>query len=369
MQGVRTECGIKRPYLNRLNQRCVAVLNGYKEEKGKITPQFVERTIAQMRYMGVEDPVFNASFVLRRDQWIEVDRTIKDVLRLKLQAAADLAASSTYGGFDGMAKTTLEYDVIGDSGEAFLDMDVLADGRMDAPLMQTFSIPLPIIHSDFWLGMRHLAVARGAGMPLDTILIRNAARKCAEMLERLVIGTETGLTYGTNTTYHTGTSTIYGYINFPYRITKTDLNTPAGTNANATVQDIIEMRQLLYNANYYGPYMLYHSPDWDAWLDQDYYIASTGMTSMTLRQRIIAIGNILDVRRLDYLPSATYPYTLIMVQMNGEVARMINGMPFTPVQWETMGGMKQNFKIMGIQVPQLMVTNSGVAGIVHATLS
>jgi hypothetical protein len=55
-----------------------------------------------------------------------------------------------------------------------------------------------------------------------------AGRRVAEMVEKTLIGVETGMTYGTrsgdSTTAHTGTSTVYGYTNFPYRVTKTNLD-------------------------------------------------------------------------------------------------------------------------------------------------
>jgi hypothetical protein len=37
------------------------------------------------------------------------------------------------------------------------------------------------------------------------------------------------------------------------------------------------------------------------------------------------------------------------------------------VQWETVGGMRLNFKVMAIQVPQIREDFNGNCGICHAT--
>ena len=58
---------------------------------------------------------------------------------------------------------------------------------------------------------------------------------------------------------------------------------------------------------------------------------------------------------------------MIMVQMTPDVARAVNGMDITTVQWESVGGMRLNFKVMAIQVPQLRADYDGRCGIVHAT--
>jgi hypothetical protein len=70
------------------------------------------------------------------------------------------------------------------------------------------------------------------------------------------------------------------------------------------------------------------------------------------------------VRRLDFLTST---YTMIMVQMTPDVARAINGMDLTTVQWEEKGGMQLQFKVMCIQVPQLRYDYNGNSGIMHGT--
>jgi len=65
-------------------------------------------------------------------------------------------------------------------------------------------------------------------------------------------------------------------------------------------------------------------------------------------------------------PANSHAFTLIMVQMTSDVARAVDGMGITTVQWPSKGGMQLNFKVMCIQVPQLRATKAGACGILHA---
>lgn len=368
MGEARFDPGLLRPYRDNQGYPSVTVNTGRQildNKLGKHVPVFEKYRLDDLAKMGIYSPVGNATS-LRKEDWIELDRVVIMAARQRLRAWADLSAANSFGGFNGMAKTTLEYEAMSDPGNAVVDMDGLSPGNNDSPLFSLRSLPLPITHSDFMYSARRLAVSRNS-TPLDTTSAEAAARRVAESIEQVTIGTETGLTYGTvssGPTAHTGTSSVYGYTNFPYRLTKTNMTAPTGTNPNTTVADVLAMRSQLYANKYYGPYMIYHSIDWDAYLDNDYYVSATGAPYQTLRDRLRSIEGIQDVRRLDFLTST---FTMIMVQMTSNVARAVNGMDITTVQWEEKGGMQLNFKVMCIQVPQLRYDYNGNTGILHGT--
>ena len=371
LQAVRFEPGLMRPFLDRFNRPCVTINAGkiYNNSTGLYEDKQVTYTVDQAQKMGLQSPVFNATS-MRKEQWIELDKVVIKAYRERLKAWADLVSRNSYGGFDAMSKLTLEYEAVADYGEAVVDMDAVTEGRNDSPLYKLRSLPLPITHADFSFTSRQLAVAGNNGNRLDTQSVEQGARRIAEMVERTLLGTVIGPTYGTQTggvTAHDGTSTVYGYTNFPNRITKTNLTVPLGTNPEATVADILAMRQTMYTNKFYGPFMIYHSSDWDTFLDNDYARLGGNNANMTLRDRIRKIDDVMDIKRLDYLNAATNPFTLIMVQMTPDVARAINAMEPTTLQWDTKGGLMKNFKIMAIQVPQLRSDFVGVAGIMHAT--
>lgn len=388
LDSVRYDPGMMQPYFNRKGQRAVTINTGRMVPNKDATGYMPERRevlISNLMQQGIYSPVFNAT-TLRKEEWIQLDQVVLRAARQRLRAWADLAAANSYGGFNAMSKETLEHETMSDPGEAIVDMDGLTEGRTDTPLFRLQATPLPITHSDFYFGSRKLAQSRNTGTPLDTVMGEAAGRRVAEMIEKTLIGTVTGYRgdqgpYATGYGYGTGGSTgakgtrynqVYGYLNFPDRLTKTDLTTPTGSNPSATVADVIEMRQQLVDGRFYGPYMLYHSTDWDTYLDQDYFaLATSGMTAptQTLRERLKKIEGIQDVRRLDFLSSDDHPFTLVMVQMTPDVCQAINGMDITTVQWESVGGMRLNFKVMAIQVPRLRSDYYGRCGILQATTS
>ena len=119
------------------------------------------------------------------------------------------------------------------------------------------------------------------------------------------------------------------------------------------------MMALLEADNHFGPYILYVSSSYDQVMRGDHKAES----DKTIRSRILEIEQISAIRRLDFLTGDV----LILVQMTGSVARAINGMDIRVVQWESSGGMRLNFKVMAIQVPQLRADFTGKCGICHGT--
>jgi len=380
LAGVRFEPGLLRPYLvyqNGRNLPHVTVNTGrtVRDEKGNYVPERKSIALEVLARRGVYSPVANATS-LRKEQWIELDRVVRLVARERLRAWADLAAANTFGGFDAMARSTLEYEAMSDPGEAVVDMDALTPGRIDSPLFKLRSMPLPIIHSDFWFSERRLAESRSSGSPLDTTMAEACSRRVAEMIEKTVIGVTggvSGFAYGGQTTGVTahdtsgglGASTVYGYTTFPHRFTKTNMTVPTGSNPEVTVDNVLAMRSTLYNtAKHYGPFMLYHSTDWDQFLDNDYARLGGANANMTLRDRLRKIEGIQDVRRLDFLTST---FTMLLVEMTSGVAQAVTGMDITTVQWESKGGMQKNFKVMAIKVPRLQSDFNGLTGLMHGT--
>lgn len=360
LEEIYFDTGLTRPYFDDNGRAVVTVNTGIN---GKGEPQYDVRPLRELVDNGI---ITNAPTSLRKDDWIALDRAVIKAARDRLRAWGDLAASGTYGGFNGMAKMVLEHETMSDPGEALVDMDAMTEGRTDSPLFQLEGLPLPITHSSFWFGQRRMAIARNSGMPLDTTMAEAAGRRVAEKIEQTVIGTVTGLRYG-NTSEYGRTPKVYGYLNFPDRITKTDLTTPTGSNGPAVLTDVLEMRELMYQAKFYGPYMIYTSTDYDQYLDN--LFSTTEPSAGTLRSRLLQIEGIRGIRRLDYLNATDNPFTMIMVQQTPEVARAVIGMNITTMSWESMGGLRNNYKVMAIMVPQLRADYYGNCGILHATTS
>lgn len=378
--GTRFDTGLLRPFVDPAGdprKTWVTINTGHKKwdaDKNKYINQFETISVREALNNGL--PVqgghmaLNASLALRKDEWIHFDQIVVKVARERLNAWTDLVSANPVGGFDAFSASILEYETMTDDGSALVDMDGLAEGRNDESQYNLEAVPLPITHVDFRFSQRRLETSRRLGMPLDTTRVEQSTRRVMETIERTTIGTVTGLTYGTASLYN-NTPTVWGYLTHPDRNTKTDCTTPTGSNPASTVADVLAMRDLAYADNMYGPFMLYHSTDWDQYMDNDYYILDTSgaaAPSRTLRERLRMIEGIQDVKRLDLLPSSANPFTLILVQMTSNVADAINGMPVRTVHWETKGGLEHNYKVMGIQVPRVKADAAGQSGIVVGTV-
>jgi hypothetical protein len=190
---------------------------------------------------------------------------------------------------------------------------------------------------------------------LDTTTAELAARRVAETAEQMLIGS-TSL----STSY--GGGQIYGYTNYTGNIDAV-ITSPAasGWTAATAVNEVLAMIKASMDAYHYGPWVLYYGPSWSQYMNNEYKNESDD----TLAQRLRRIDNVQDVRMLDYLTG----YDLILVQMTSDVVREVVGMDITTVQWDSQGGLKKNFKVMAILVPQLRADQNGNTGIVHGAVA
>lgn len=389
LAATRFDTGFHRPYFDKNGRPAVTVNMGKTTLiKGVQTPIKEHYTVKELQDRGVQlPPVVNATS-MRKEEWLEVDRTVLKAARFRLSAWADLASFNTFS-LNGMGRTVLEHETMSDPGEAVVDMDALTEGRTDSPKFQLQGLPLPITHSDFYFSERRLAISRNSGTPLDTTMAEAAARRVAESVEKTTIGTNAGITYGGNSTQVGGygrASTVYGYTNFPARLTYTTMTRPTagGWTASVLLGQILAMRERLYANKFYGPFMIYLSSDWDAYLDGDYILTGGNVATQTLRERIKNISGIAGVKRLDFLfpaapaastgpggegftATATSPFTLLMIQMTQDVARAVVGLDLTTIQWDAVGGLRKNWKILAIHVPQIRADWYGNCGILHST--
>lgn len=328
----------------------VGVLRPWVGRDGR---SYITRTInGQPRVM-----VTNAPATLTRDAWVQFDTVIVRALYLRLRAMADIrAAGLTYDIPNGLAHTVLQYQTLGDIQRATVSMDPIRRGEGDRPVIDAGMLPLPVIHKDFDFSAREIAVSRSGRVPvpLDTTTAELAARKVAEEIERLTVGTAGPFSYGGGA--------IYGYTNFPQRSTNTTMPVPDGTNGPAVLNALLALRQVLISNRHFGPYVLYCNTQWASVLDNDF---TTTHGYLTLRQRILAVDGIQDVRILDFLPTTNWH--CILVEMAPETVRAVIGMEVQTVQWESMGGMMKHFKVMCIQIPQLRPDQAGNSGIAHGS--
>ena len=308
------------------------------------------------KMIAVPTPVSNAT--LRKDEWQLLDEAIVRVSKERLRVVGDLrSAGLTFTIPNGMGKTVFQTETVSDITPATISMDPAREGEKDRPEFAITNLPLPVIHKDFSYTAREIATSRNTGASIDTTTAELAAVRVSEEAEKLVLG----VSGASGHEFQYGGGTIYGYTNFPSRLTRT-ISTPTGSNQTTTVQNVLGMRQDSKDAFHHGPWVLYNSPDWDEFLDDDY---SSAKGDNTLRQRLEVIDGIRAVRTADFLGTG---FDLVLVQQSSDVARLVVGMDITTLQWETLGGLQLNFKVMAILVPQLRADFAGNTGIVHGSV-
>lgn len=380
MDAGREDVGLDRPYFDKNGHKCVTLPTGeivqrknamgetICNEAGQPLDFQVKKSFRQseLRNRGIDREIWNAT-ALRKDEWLSLDQRVIKVFRERLRAWSDLVSANVRN-IDGMAQMNVEHETVSDSGSAQVDMYGLAQGQDDSPLFQLESTPLPITSSTFFIAERILKQSRKTSTPMDMLKGENAARKVAESIEQTLINGTDGITYG-NAAAYGRTPTVWGYTNFPDRVQKTDMTAPTGSNGVTIFQDWLDLVEAMRvetdgtKNNFHGPFMAYVSSNYSRYLND--FLDSSDTAAGLLKTKLMEIDQIMDIRPLDYL---TTDNTVVLVQMTSDVARAINGMSLNTVQWNPEPG-RFNFRVRGIQVPELFADYNGRCGIGVGTTS
>jgi uncharacterized linocin/CFP29 family protein len=289
---------------------------------------------------------------LRKDDWKFFDNALVSGFRYRLRAVADLLGAGLVLTIpNGLAKTVLEYQKIGDMQPATVSLDGITRAENDRVEFETAGLPLPITHKDWYLNLRALMASRERGEPLDVTHTNAAGRKIGELTEEMLF-------QGSKTF---GQLTVYGYMTHPDRNTSGfgtngDWGQAAKTGENI-IADINTMKAILEADGFYGPYWIYAPADASNKFGDDFKANS----DKTVRQRILEMDGIDGLRIVDKLPSSN----VIMVQHTPDVVQMVSGEPLQNVQWDVQGGFQINFKGFQILVPLVKSDSEGKSGVYH----
>lgn len=298
--------------------------------------------------------VSNAPYSYSRDAWIAAQDTVIRASRSTLRVLDDLvAAGLTYTVPEGMGVTQLEESVTGDFGEARFVMEPTAKARRDRPTVTYRRHPLPLITADLSFLSRQLAVSRNRRnrIPIDTTTLEQNSRKMDEKIEGMFVGTET---------YTFAGDTIYGLTNHPQRVTATlTLPTAPGWTPSITYDEINSGIQDLQDLEFSGPYGMYFSRAWGEYFRgffSDVYAAGT------LIENVRKIDGISWARQLDALGTG---FKLVIFQLSSDVIRAVRIIPRRVINWNTMGGLSEHWKLLDGVVPQLRTNADNEIGLWH----
>ena len=287
--------------------------------------------------------------VLRKEEWELLDAAIIEVARERLIGVGDLLnAGLRFDIPNGLGTTRLEWETVSDMSPAEQNMSGVSEGEEDRVLYGLQGIPLPITHKDFRINIRTLEASRTRGLPLDTTQAQIAGRLVAEFIENTLFNG--GFAAGVE-------GTVEGYLT----ATNRNLGTITADWATATgaqiVTDVLASITTLQADHMYGPYIIYVPYDAHVAMQDDFKAES----DKTIMSRVLEIDGISAVRPSVKMPAAS----ALFVQMTSDVVDMVVGMQPTNIQWETMGGMVQHFKVMSIMVPRVKNDFTLQSGILH----
>lgn len=296
-----------------------------------------------------------ANATLRYDEWKEIDRVVTQaaVTRLvgvgHLQSRPPLVKSLT----NGLGTMVLQSQKASDMTAAQMSMAGDTPGTEDRLDFGTDTLPLPIFHKDFRIPIRLLESSRRLGMPLDTDMAAVAGRKVAELVESTLFMGSGDYTFGGGK--------IDGYVTHDSANTVsigTHWNDSGATGATI-LATVLDMKQASVSDHHFGPWGLYVPTAYEHMLDEDFKANS----DLTIRQRLLEIEGLEFVAVADQLTGDR----VLLVELQPETVRLINGLDFTTVQWESAGGMMLHFKVIAIKVPQIRASYGGESGIVIAS--
>lgn len=295
-------------------------------------------------------PVHNAEATLPYEAWRMIDDAVVRTARPELRLIAALQSAGLTQTVDAMSLITMSYQVQKDAHNARVVMSPLVRAERDRPTYDIRDMPLPLIEAEFSYDIRELNVSRRGGQPLDLTSVENCTRRVMELAEDFVLGNSGTFSYAGGT--------VYGLTNFPQRLTA-DLTLPTDEDWTPEIflDEINLMMKQSRDQNFFGPWMMFMSPGWDFYLNKDYSAAYPG-SLRTRVQQITSISGIMELPRLS-------DYQIILLQMNSNTIRLINGLPLRVVQWEGPGGWEVHFKLITSIVPQMRYDAEDQTGIVH----
>lgn len=335
----RLDIGAMRPFIGRDGRAYISIYSGGDPTKPE-------------NYHTIQA---NAA-TLRRDEWKQLDDAVLMAAQSRLTGIQDLIDNGlVYNLGNAMGTTVLEWHDISDAMEADITMDGVSRSKGDRPVYQTNYLPIPIIHVDYEINLRVLEASRKLGNPLDTVSAERAARKVAEKLESLLF---TDTTYSFGEKDDRSRNSIYTYLSHPDNndVTMAKAWDDSSTDGEDVVNDVLSMKQALIDAGFYNTYLVYVPTAYETVLDMDYDSTTPGIT---IRERILKIGGIKDVKVADTLPDDT----VVMVQMTSDVVRLVNGLAIQNVEWQTEGRFITKHKVLTIQVPQIRSDSNGKCGV------
>ena len=291
-----------------------------------------------------------ANDLLSKDEWIAFDDALVQVARRQLGAIEDLISAGLTLNLGSLGVLISEYEALSTIDLAEQSMSGVAPGQRDLATFTLNSVPVPITFRDFQLHLRYLEASRRGGSNVDTTNAELCASRVNEKLEEVLFN---------GSTVSIGGSVQAGYTTASSRITgSTTADWGVATGAQI-IGDALAMIADAENENYFGQYMFYVPVSAMQNIRNDFKADS----DKTILQRLEEIDAFQGIRGTTSLGASE----VVAVRLTKDVVDIAIASPVTTVQWDEMGGMIQNFKVMAAMAPRIKIPASANAktGLVH----
>lgn len=292
--------------------------------------------------------------LLQRYEWEEIDAAVIEVARTQLNGIQDLIDLGLVQRLGGLGTLSSTAEQLGDMSDANISMDGETPGEEDATPYSPLTWPVPIIHKDFRLNIRTLEASRRLGDALDTTGVRTATRKVLEAAEAMLFS-GTGMV-------KVGTNQGQGYTNKTQRVSQTAAAWGGGDfgtwgNGFKTVSAMINT---LKGYGFNGPFGVYVAR---TQYGQLINVNTYGLSEIQVM--LEGIPGLRFVKASDELSNGNS----ICVNLDPDTVDVAIAVDIVPVQWTSMGGMVEHFKVMTAMTPRVKHTaaSSNNCGVAHAT--
>jgi uncharacterized linocin/CFP29 family protein len=298
---------------------------------------------------GFDVNVLRTNDLLRKDEWKALDDAVVQVARRQLGALEDVRAAGLTRNLGSLGVLLDEYERVSDVDPAEQSMAGVTPGQRDQAAFELASVPVPITFRDFQINLRQLAASRRGNSAIDTTNSELCARRVMEKLEDTLFN---------GSTVSIGGNTLAGLTTATARITGSVTAAWSSATGEQILGDVIDMIADAEAQNYFGGFMLYVPVSWNAALRGDLKAGTDKM----IRERLLEIDALQGIRG-----TASLTAEAVLVQMTRDVLDLSIASDITTVQWDSMGGMISNFKVMAAMAPRIKAPYGSGAktGIVH----
>jgi hypothetical protein len=295
---------------------------------------------------------------LRRDEYEQIDQTVKTVARQQLVALGDLLSRGLTIDLD-LGTLRWTWEDVDDTGDADVDMAGTTGANEDVPDFDETGIPLPLVHKSFYFNRRKLMASRKKGEPIDTTMAAQSTRSVREKLEDIVFNGVPGLLQDGDQ--------VYGYTTHPDRAQPTANATWDGATADNIIDDVMSTVEGIEDQNLGGSEIAFYVCRQSF---QEARAKNAGTDDkrgvlQLLRDRLESEADFPGVtfRRADFLDDGE----AVAVEMNPMTVELAVASDFQTVEWETNGGWTVHNKVLASMMPALKSDRNGNIGISHLT--